>query len=238
MSQTITVTFKSTTVSKEEAKPVTIVLNPAPITEVKSSYYGAPVTIALSYTGTNGTIYSLDSSTKDLHELRDYLDVLYRWVPEEIIIEHQSIRVKHSLEAVLRREQAQRRIVNNINSPDNCPDCGDGESCGVHDEEDESTIMDYSDFIDEMKNQIAALTGRPGFMKECKTLFAAPLIKDKDCPVLMEPLKSGNTSIMPCKHAISQTALYRLTPKKEGGSHHYECPLCRAKFTFDNCVSI
>jgi hypothetical protein len=237
MSQTITVTFKPTTVSKEEVKPVTIVLHPAPITEVKSHYYGAPVTIALSYTGTNGTIYSLDSSTKDLHELRDYLDVLYRWVPEEIIIEHQSIRVKHSLEAVLRREQAHRRIVNNINSPENCPECKDVDNCGCHDE-DEVTHMDYSDFIDDMKDQISALTGRPAFLKECKKLFAAPLIKDKDCPVLMEPLKSGNTSIMPCKHAISQTALYRLTAKKEGDRHHYECPLCRAKFTFGDCISI
>jgi hypothetical protein len=65
-------------------------------------------------------------------------------------------------------------------------------------------------------DQISALTGRPAFLKECKRLFAAPLIKDKDCPVLMEPLKSGNTSIMPCKHAISQNHFLPCVSKHTG----------------------
>ena len=128
MSQSITVTFKQTTVNKEEAKPVTIVLNPAAIEESKRHHYGAPVVIALSYTGTNGTIYSLDSSAKDMHELDEYLDVLYRWMPEEVMIEHQSIRTKYSLEAVLQREQAKRRLVNKINAGENCLECGDAEA--------------------------------------------------------------------------------------------------------------
>ena len=238
MSQTITVTFKQTTVNKEEAKPVTIVLNPAAIEEPKRHHYGAPVTIALSYTGTNGTIYSLDSSTKDLHELRDYLDVLYRWMPEEVMIEHQSIRTKYSLEAVLQREQAKRKLMNKINTGENCHECGDAEGECCCDDPEESTRMDYSDFIDEMKGQITALTGRHGFMKECKALFAAPLIKDRDCPVLMEPLKSGASSLLPCKHILSTKALYQLRPKGERGELHLECPLCRCKFESSNCMDI
>jgi len=237
MSQTITVSFKATTFNAQ-INVVTIVLNPAAILNAASHYNGSPATIALSYTGTNGSIYKIDRSIKDRHELMDYLDVLYRWTPDRITIEHQDIRVMHCIEGVLRQVQERRKIINSINSGENCPECGDEDGSCDCDDTDPSTRMDYSDFIDEIKGQITALTCRPAFLKECKVLFASPLIKDKDCPVLMEPLTLGNASVMPCKHVISQTALYRLTAKQEGGKHYYECPMCRDKFSLSSCLSV
>jgi hypothetical protein len=49
------------------------------------------------------------------------------------------------------------------------------------------------------------------------------IIKDKECPVLLEPLKAGKACMLPCKHLLSQEAFTKIK-KTEG---HPKCPCCR-----------
>ena len=49
------------------------------------------------------------------------------------------------------------------------------------------------------------------------------IIKDKECPVLLEPLKAGKACMLPCKHLLSQEAFAKIK-KTEG---HPKCPCCR-----------
>ena len=49
------------------------------------------------------------------------------------------------------------------------------------------------------------------------------IIKDKECPVMLEPLKAGKECMLPCKHLLSQEAFAKIK-KTEG---HPKCPCCR-----------
>jgi hypothetical protein len=235
---TITLSFKLTSCTLDH-KPVSITIDPAAIEKPTKGKYESATKITVSYTGTNGTLYHLEHSSKDGFDLSDYLDILYRWFPIDIDIEHQGIRVRHHLKDILGRIQLRRKIMNAINEGESCLSCGDTDGeCDCEDEE-EDTRMGYRDFIDDIKGQIIALTSRSAFAKECKRLYAAPLLQDKDCPVLLEPLESGKTSQMPCGHYLSTKALYQLkTLKTETGTYQVECPLCRNKANFAQCLDI
>ena len=49
------------------------------------------------------------------------------------------------------------------------------------------------------------------------------LIKDKECPVMLEPLEVGKVCMLPCKHLLSQEAFEKINK----GEHHPKCPCCR-----------
>jgi hypothetical protein len=235
---TITVSFKLTSCTLEH-KPVSITIDPAAIEKPTKNQYESPTKITVSYTGTNGTLYHLEHSAKDGFDLRDYLDILYRWSPIDIDIEHQGIRVRHHLKDILGRIQLRRKIMNAINEGEACGSCGDTDGDCNCDEEVEDTRMAYEDFIYDIKDQVIALTKRSAFAKECKRLYAAPLLQDKECPVLLEPLESGKTSQMPCGHLLSTKALYKMDSKKnESGVYQVECPLCRNKANWSECLDI
>jgi hypothetical protein len=145
---------------------VSIIIEPSAIEKPTKDLYGSPTKVTVSYTGTNGTLYHLESCTKDAWDLRDYLDILYRWSPIDIDIEHQGIRVRHHLKDILGRIQLRRKIMNAINEGEPCGECGDTDGeCECEDEE-EGTRMGYRDFIDDMKDQIIALTSRSAYTKE------------------------------------------------------------------------
>jgi hypothetical protein len=234
---TITLSFKLDSCTLLH-KPVSITIEPAAFEKAKKDP-DSPAKVITSYTGTNGTLYHLEASTKDAWDLRQYLDVLYRWSPIDIDIEHQGIRVRHHLKDILGRIQLRRKIMNAINEEEACGHCGDTDGeCDCEDEE-EDTRMSYRDFIDDIKDQVIALTSRLPFFKECKRLYAAPLLQDKECPVLLEPLESGKTSQMPCGHLLSTKALYKMESKKnESGVFKVECPLCRNKASWSECLDI
>jgi hypothetical protein len=236
--------FKLPPVTVGGEKPITITVDPATITKPEKRTqmippYSAFTKIVISHTGTNGTLYHQEHSTKDIFEIKQFFEVLYRWSPNEITIDHQNIRVRYSLAETLARIQTQRRIMNEINSGEACNNCGDTEGECDCDEDEEDTRMTYKDYIDDVIGQITALTSREAFRKESKRLYAAPLIQDKDCPVLLEPLEIGNTSQLPCDHFISTKALYRLDSKKnDSGVYQLECPLCRAKSNIGEALSL
>jgi hypothetical protein len=236
---TITVSFKLSSGTLDH-KPVSITIEPRAFDKIDKKHIdGSPTKIITSYTGTNGTLYHLEHSTKDAWELRNYLDVLYRWSPVDISIEHQGIRIRHHLKDVLERIQLNRKIMNAINAGEPCVECGDAEGECDCSENEEDTRMCYKDYMDEIKGQVFALTGRSAFRNECKRLYAAPLLQDKECPILLEPLESGSTSQMPCGHLLSTKALYKLDSKvNSAGNSQVECPLCRGKANWADCLDI
>lgn len=242
MSQTITVSFKPAADNGE--KPVTITVDPIAIAKPEKRVqmippYSAFTKIVISHTGTNGTLYHQEHSTKDIFEIKEFFEVLYRWSPNEITIDHKNIRIKYSLAETLKRIQSQKKIMKEVNEGEYCGECGDEDGeCDCFDE-DSDTRMSYKDYIDEVIDQITSLTSREAFRKESKRLYAAPLIQDKDCPVLLEPLEIGNTSQLPCDHLLSTKALYKLESKKdEEGVYQLECPLCRAKANIGAALSL
>ena len=48
-------------------------------------------------------------------------------------------------------------------------------------------------------------------------------LKEKECPVLLEPLKTGETCMLPCKHLLSREAFRKINMCPG----HPKCPVCR-----------
>jgi hypothetical protein len=60
------------------------------------------------------------------------------------------------------------------------------------------------------------------------------IVKDKECPVLLEPLKAGKACMLPCNHFLSQEAFANIK-KIEG---HPKCPCCRELFCLGNVKNL
>jgi len=77
--------------------------------------------------------------------------------------------------------------------------------------------QDYRSFVSD--RIINILTGQT-IVNDCKQLYYEEILKGKDCPILLEPLRIGETIKLGCGHYMS----------REGwmGCKGNTCPLCRA----------
>jgi len=57
------------------------------------------------------------------------------------------------------------------------------------------------------------------FKEKAIAVYTEDMLKGKECPVSLEPLKIGETFQLPCEHYISRNTYGKLVEKK--------CPLCR-----------
>jgi hypothetical protein len=89
----------------------------------------------------------------------------------------------------------------------------------------DSHDVSEDDFYSFIQHKICRILD-DGMRYDSKRLRAEELVKDKECPVLLEPLKIGKSLILHCGHLLSTEAW-----RKQSGMN---CPMCRAHGNGDN----
>jgi hypothetical protein len=123
-----------------------------------------------------------------------YKDIPLSWDYEKVI------------PMILKKEQFERKL--------NDHDCGDWDcDPDAHEVND----MDFRSFVE---NRIINILTGETMIQDCKRLYYEEELKGKDCPVLLEPLRVGETIKLGCGHYMSRDGWM--------GCKGNTCPLCRA----------
>jgi len=153
-------------------------------------------------------VYTKDFDTWEpvFDELRMCLTLQH---PTFVMLHYKHLHIPWKCHEVLQRKVVEEGLLRTMNKHD----CDDG-GCDGHDVD----IGDFHNFIIDKAQAVIHET----MEYDGKYLWKEQLLRDKECPVMMEPLRPGATYKLPCSHFISMEAYDRLVcPRK--------CPLCRAE---------
>jgi len=145
----------------------------------------------------------------DIRIMEWFTDQYSIYKPIDIIIIHDKITYKYNLEHVVKHIKKMENSVSDLP----CCSCGDDCDCAPIDQ------MDV--FYDERflktipMRQILSKINNDGVRAHRQKA-----LDGKECPVLLEPLRTGHTFKLPCDHYVSRVAWLR----QKG----LLCPLCRA----------
>ena len=132
------------------------------------------------------------------------------YTPSSVSLFYKDIHLSWDYEKVipmiLKKEQFERKL--------NDHDCGDWDcDPDAHEVND----MDFRSFVE---NRIINILTGETMIQDCKRLYYEEELKGKDCPVLLEPLRVGETIKLGCGHYMSRDGWM--------GCKGNTCPLCRA----------
>jgi len=161
------------------------------------------------YDGTGGDSYKQVFVENDAI-MADLLMCLRVYAPTTVCLSYKDLKMvwkyQETLALVLTKEKLERNL-NKHDCEDCCCDPGDHDVTGV----------DYRSFVED---RISAILTGPVMRVDCNHLYAEELLKGRDCPILLEPLRVGESIKLGCGHYMS----------REGwmGCKGNTCPVCRA----------
>jgi len=150
--------------------------------------------------------------TKDFDTWEPVFDELRMCIvlqdPTSFMLSYKHLHMPWKCQDVLKRIAVQEGLLRKLN----------GHECEFCEPDDHDIgICHFHDFIIEKAKAVIHET----MEYDSKYMWKEELLRDKECPVLMEPLRPGHTYKLPCSHFISMEAYDRLVcPRK--------CPMCRA----------
>lgn len=151
----------------------------------------------------------LSGTAQVFTELRTALKLIS---PSSVSIHYKECSFYWKVMDVLKMLKVQQALTQDLNNH-NCDE--DGGECGC------DCYFNQGSFNDFIIGKVSAIT-EESMEQDSKRLYSKEHLKDKECPVLMEPLKIGETFRLNCEHLISRSAFNRIAnPKK--------CPLCRSE---------
>lgn len=162
------------------------------------------------YDGTGGDSHKQVFTGTHDEMMADLIMCLRVYAPTTVCLAYKDLKMVWKYQETLALLLTQQKLERNLNNHD-CDDC-DCDPDG-HD----VTGIDYRSFVED---RISAILTGPGMFVDCKRLYTEELLKDKDCPILLEPLRVGETIKLGCGHYMS----------REGwmGCKGNTCPMCRA----------
>ena len=142
--------------------------------------------------------------------IADLLMCLRIYTPTSVSLRYKDIILSWNYEKVLPMLLKKEKFENKLNEHD----CGDWDcDPDAHDVND----INFRSFVEDRILNI--LTG-DSMMQDCRRLYYEEELKGKDCPVLLEPLRVGETIKLGCGHYLSRDGWM--------GCKGNTCPLCRA----------
>lgn len=157
-----------------------------------------------------------DGYTKDFEKGWEYLFDNLRMClglqrPSQVSLSYKGLSMKWDCQKTLDRLSVETKLDNKRNGHH----CEESECDG---DCDEVSNITFSNFILAKVTSIVHET----MEYDSKRLHVESMLKDKECPVLMEPLRPGHAYRYRCGHYISKEAHDKLTSPKM-------CPMCRAE---------
>lgn len=161
------------------------------------------------YDGTGGDSYKQVFVENDAI-MADLLICLRVYTPTTVCLSYKDLKMVWKYQETLALVLTKEKLERNLNKHD-CEDC----CCdpGDHD----VTDVDYRSFVED---RISAIITGPAMHGDCNRLYTEELLKGRDCPILLEPLRVGESIKLGCGHYMS----------REGwmGCKGNTCPMCRA----------
>lgn len=156
----------------------------------------------------------LDQYTKDFTTWEPIFDELKMCLrlqrPSSVSLGYKGLTYHWKCQETLQRLLVEQRLLRTMNNHD----------CEINDCDPDSHDVDNGDFWNFIIDKAQAIIHET-MEYDGKYLWKVELLRDKECPVLLEPLRPGATHRLPCSHFISTEAFYKLVcPRK--------CPMCRA----------
>jgi hypothetical protein len=140
----------------------------------------------------------------------DLLMCIRTYAPQNVSLNYKDLKLSWDYLTTLALIVANDKLHRNMN----LHDCGDYDcDPDAHDVSDQNYRSFVSDRI------INILTGTT-MVQDCRRLYYEEILKGKDCPVLLEPLRVGETIKLGCGHYLSRDGWM--------GCKGNTCPLCRA----------
>jgi hypothetical protein len=151
--------------------------------------------------------------TKDFDVWEPVFDELRMCVmlqdPTTVMLSYKNLHMPWKCQDVLKRKIVEEALLRTMNKHA----CEESDCDGLHE-------IDNEDFHNFIILKVQAVIHET-MEYDSKYLWKEEALLDKECPVLLEPLRPNHTYRLPCSHFISTEAYDKLAyPRK--------CPLCRA----------
>ena len=163
-----------------------------------------------------------DQYTKDFNTWEPIFDELKMCLrlqrPSSVSLGYKGLTYHWKCQETLQRLLVEQRLLREMNKHD----------CEMYDCEPEAHDVENGDFWNFIIDKAQAVIHET-MEYDSKYLWKEELLRDKECPVMMEPLRPGNTYKFGCSHFISKEAYDGLVfPRK--------CPMCRADLSGVECL--